>query len=74
MIGNELTDSFIKDKFPESERVPEEKVLDIYEFEELIENYKDAQNGGAFLDRVNTRRALKDAYRGALRAAGKADR
>jgi hypothetical protein len=74
MVGEELTDNFIKDKFPVEESVPQEKVLDIYEFDDLIESYKEAQMGESFLARMNTRRALKEAYRAALRAAGRSDR
>ena len=74
MIGNELTENFIKDKFPESEASAPEKVLDIHEFEELIDDYKLAQIDENMPKRVAARAALKDAYRAALRAAGKSDR
>lgn len=53
---------------------PQEKVLDIYAFDDLIDAYQDAQNHGNTRDRADARRALKDAYRAALRAAGKDDR
>lgn len=52
----------------------EEKVLDIFEFDDLIDAYHDSQHGGTYKDRVDARRALKEAYRAALRAAGKEDR
>ncbi len=53
---------------------PQEKILDIFEFDDLIDAYQTAQNEGTTKDRVDARRALKDAYRAALRAAGKDDR
>ena len=74
MVGSELTDNFIKDKFPVEESAPQEKVLDIYEFDDLIDAYREAQMVGYSDDRVKARRALKDAYRAALRAAGKDDK
>jgi hypothetical protein len=80
MSVQKLVDDFLKEKFPESfpaeESIPQaqEKVLDIYEFDDLIESYKEAQMGGSFLARMNTRRALKEAYRAALRAVGRSDR
>lgn len=57
-----------------SEEISEEKVLDIYAFDDLIDNYQDAVREGCSQERINGRRALKDAYRAALRAAGKDDR
>jgi hypothetical protein len=76
MAGENLLDDFIKDKFPIEECVSEapKKVLDIYEFDDLIDAYKDAQNGGTVDECVAARKALKDAYRAALRAAGRSDR
>lgn len=74
MVGSELTDNFIKDKFPESEASAPEKVLDIHEFDELIDDYKSAQLIDDIKGCVAARAALKDAYRAALRAAGKSDR
>jgi hypothetical protein len=52
----------------------EEKILDIYEFDDLIDAYQTAQNEGTTKDRADARRSLKDAYRAALRAAGRSDR
>jgi hypothetical protein len=76
MAGENLLDNFIKEKFPIEDRVSEapEKVLDIYEFDLLIDAYQTAQNDGTTKDRADARRALKDAYRAVLRAAGRSDR
>lgn len=74
MAGEDLTDNFFKEKFPVGEIVPQEKVLDIYEFDDLIDAYSDVQRSGYYADRVKARKDLKDAYRAALRAAGKIDR
>jgi exonuclease V gamma subunit len=69
-----------KEKFPESFRTeegetkPQENILDIYEFDDLIDAYADAQRSGHYQDRVKARRDLKDAYRVVLRAAGRSDR
>jgi hypothetical protein len=41
------------------------------EFDELIDDYQIAQNGGTTKERVDARRALKDAYRAALAASAK---
>jgi hypothetical protein len=80
MSVQKLVDDFLKEKFPESfpaeESIPQaqEKVLDIFEFDDLIDAYADAQCSGHYTDRVDARRALKDAYRAALRAAGRSNR
>lgn len=73
MLGNELTEDFIKNKFPESEGVTQDqskKLLDIHEFEDLINDYQESQTGGTFESRIAARNALKSAYRAALKAAG----
>jgi sRNA-binding protein len=80
MSVQKLVDDFFKEKFPESFTAeenalkPQEKVIDIFEFDDLIDAYQDAQNHGTTKDRADARRALKDAYRAALRAAGRSDR
>lgn len=73
MLGNELTESFIKDKFPESESKPE-PILSIHDFDMLIDKYQSATIDGTTDERVAARVALKVAYRKALQAAGVSDR
>lgn len=80
MSVQKLVDDFFKEKFPESFHAEEgepkrqEKILDIYEFDDLIDAYKDSQHGGTVDESVAARKALKDAYRAVLRAAGRSDR
>lgn len=73
MRGNELTESFIKDKFPEPESKPE-PILSIHDFDMLIDKYQSATLDGTTDERVAARAALKVAYRRVLRAAGESDR
>jgi hypothetical protein len=71
-----VDDFFIPDSFPTEvvESTQQEKLLDIFAFDDLIDAYQTAQNDGTTKDRAEARRALKDAYRAALRAAGRSDR
>jgi hypothetical protein len=75
MIVKKIGEGLVEEKLPGGlieEKLPgglvEEKILDIYEFDDLIDAYQDAQRHGNSEDRVAARRALKDAYRAALKA------
>lgn len=72
MIGNELTEDFIKNKFPESDDVKskQEPILSVHDFDMLIDKYQSATIEGTTDERVAARVALKTAYRKALQAAG----
>lgn len=72
MIGNELTEDFIKNKFPESDDVKskQEPILDVHDFDMLIDKYQSATIEGTHDQRIEARIALKVAYRKALQAAG----
>lgn len=52
---------------------PQVTLMDIDAFDDLIDAYQDAQRNGNSQERADARRALKNAYRAALRAAGKED-
>jgi hypothetical protein len=76
MVGENLTENFFKDKFPVEDAVDAsiENVLDIHGFDSLIDAYQEAQRSGGSMARVKARNDLKNAYRAALRAAGRSDR
>jgi hypothetical protein len=76
MAGEGLTDNFFKDKFPVEDAIDTsiENVMDIHGFDDLIDAYQEAQRSGGSMARVKARNDLKNAYRAALRAAGRSDR